>query len=58
MIHAVEEFGVLLVGEAVGRNMLRLEINGLAQAVFPLGQTLAWNSIDKVEVEIVVTGGT
>ena len=57
-VHALEVFGVLLVGQAVSRNMVGLESDCLPQALLPLRDSLAGDAVDKIEVQVAVAGRT
>ena len=53
---ALEEFGVLLVGQAIRRDVLGPECGGLPDALLPLREGLARNPVDQVEVKVVESG--
>ena len=51
-----EKIGVLLVGQAVGGDVVRIELHRAADAVLPLRGGLSGDSVDEVEVEVVESG--
>ena len=49
---AEEEFGILLVGEAVRRDVLRLEADRFLQCKFPLLDGLTWQSEHEIDTDV------